>query len=984
MNIEWIKDPEVFEVNTVAPHSDHKFFIDENNNRREINLNGNWKFKYIKNICDVDFGFADKSYDCDHFDNIKVPAHIELSGYENPKYVNTMYPWDGIEDITEPCIPSILNRFGMYSKNISVDDDFCCNDVFIRFEGVESAIYLFVNGEFIGYSEDTFTPTEFDITKFITPGENKISLLVAKFCTGSWLEDQDFWRFFGIFRDVKIYATPKVHIFDMKIKTEISDDFKVGDLEVTLDIVNKQNIEYDVFYEINAKRTQCSKKFIKKINDIKLWSAEEPNLYELKIFILDKNGQLIELVKQKIGFRRFELKNKLMMINGKAITFHGVNRHEFNCYNGRVVSYEETKSDIINMKQNNINALRTSHYPNNTFLYELCDEYGIYVIDETNLETHGTWMRQGVVVQEHDHILPKDNNKWRKAILKRGKNMLERDKNHPSILIYSCGNESFGGKIIFELSNYFRKTDNSRLVHYEGVFHDRSYNDTSDMESQMYTKPEDIVSYLENEPTKPFILCEYSHSMGNSNGGLFKYIELEEKYPMYQGGFIWDYIDQSLVKKDDEGKPFFTSGGDFGDRPNDGNFCGNGLVFADRTNTPKMREVKHLYSPIKIEVKKDHALITNKNLFIDTSLFSFVYKVYKLGVLIKEDILNLFIKPNSQIMYKLPNENFFEEEHTIVIECALSNDTIYANKGHIISHGQKVINKYKNYKTVERNFKLINGNATCGIEHNETRYLIDKNTGYISSINKNGHEHLKTPIIPNFWRAPIDNDSGNGYVKKWAKWKANSLYHSLENIEINNDTIVSTYLMPFDNEKCTMTYYINKDSSLNIDIEFIATKINENMPTFGVTFKLDKDYENFEWYGNEALESQVDRRESRKTILSINKVVDNYIEYIKPQDCGNKTDIRYFKVYNNAGYGIKVSSNESFECSVLPYTSHEIENAKNSSELPPYCSNVVRISKFNTGVGGHDSWGSKPHSEFEFISSEINKFSFCIESINTI
>lgn len=978
MDLKWIENPEIFEVNTVEPHSDHLFYFDENKTTKEISLNGNWKFKYIKNIDDIDLNFCNEDYNNSHWDNIRVPAHIELSGYENPKYVNTMYPWDGIEDLVPPSIPQKINRFGLYSKEVELD--FCDNETYIRFEGVESAIYLWVNGEFIGYSEDTFTPSEFNITKVIKKGKNKISALIVKFSTGSWLEDQDFWRFFGIFRDVKIYTTPKVHVYDLNIKTELNKDFSGGSLNVELKVKSNSTDAYKIYYEFLGETKEVDEKFQINATDIVCWSAEEPKLYDLKIKIYEGDN-VIEIVDEKVGFRKFELDNKLMLINGKPISFRGVNRHEFNCNSGRVVSYEETKEDIIIMKQNNINSLRTSHYPNNSYLYRLCDEFGLYVIDETNLETHGTWMAQGKVLKDSEYIVPHNKDAWRKAVIQRGKNMLERDKNHPSIIIFSCGNESYGGDVIADLADYFRETDSSRLVHYEGIFHDRSFNNTSDMESHMYTYPEKIVEYLENAPEKPIIMCEYSHSMGNSSGGLHKYIEVEEKYQMYQGGFIWDFVDQSLLVKNDVGVPYFTSGGDFYDRPNDGNFCGNGIVFADRSITPKMAEVKFLYSPIKIEIFEKDFQVTNKNLFISTDDYNFIYKIFKMGELVRSEKLNIYIESNTSEKFTLPKECLSDEfEYTIVIECVLKNSNNWASAGHEVSHGQKVINKYSTRKHALDNVKVTNGGSTIGITLKNSTYLIDKNTGFLTSINQDGIEYLKMPLRPNFWRAPIDNEIGSGLVNEFAQWKMADLYLKLSNIEILSEGVKVQYKLPepLNEEICSVTYTFNDDNSLNVDIKLENTKNIHIMPIFGIKFKLNKDYNNFQWYGNYNLESYVDRKESSKIILNKNKVSENYINYLKPQECGNKTDVRYFEVTNAMGRGLRVSSNEPFEVSALPYTSHEIENAKNSSELPSISSTVIAVSKFNTGVGGDDSWGAKPHKEYIF-TNEHKKLSFAIE-----
>lgn len=991
MNLNYLYDTEIFEVNTVEPHSNHKFYFGEESEFQEINLNGTWKFKYLKNIDEVDFVFSN----VDQWDNIKVPAHIELSGYGEPKYVNVQYPWDGIEKLIPPSIPKEINRFGMYCRYVNLEEDFLQNETYIRFDGVESAMFLFVNDEFVGYSEDTFTPSEFDLTKFLRVGVNKISVLVAKFCTGSWLEDQDFWRFFGIFRDVKIYSIPKVHIYDLDIKPTLTNNHLDGVLNIKLKIKNFENLDFKIKMKLNEEIYNIEDTdFSCTIKNVSKWSAENPKLYPIEIIIFDEDDNIIEIIKEKIGFRTFELKNKLMLINGKPISFRGVNRHEFSCRTGRVISYEETLEDILIMKRNNINALRTSHYPNNTFVYELCDEYGIYVIDETNLETHGTW---GVGLNPNPYILPHNKKEWEKAVLQRGKNMYERDKNHPSIIIFSCGNESFGGSVISELSKYFKNVDTTRLVHYEGIFNDRTFNETSDMESQMYTTPEKVEEYLNNNPEKPIILCEYSHAMGNSNGGLHKYLEVEEKYPMYQGGFIWDFVDQSLIVKNSDGVEYFTSGGDFYDRPNDGNFCGNGIVFADRKETPKMREVKHLYSPVKIEIFESTYKITNKNLFVGTDIYDFEYEIYENGELIHKRELDIKLFPLSKETYNLPAfDDDGDCEYTFVINCYMKNKTNWCEKGHQISFGQKVINEENIFERVKKvfvndyilktsfknTFEIIETDFNIGVKICDVHYLFNKRNGELYSIKKNEKEYLKTSLRPNFWKATIDNDRANGRILEWAKWKTNSEYQILKHIKVEYTSIIAEYGFIDSEDICRICYSFCTDGSINVSVNLNCENKKLSLPNFGVIFKMDKSFENVSWYGNEALEASVDRCCSKKIVLTENKVIDNYINYLKPQDCGNKTDVRFIEIYNDEKQGLKISSHIPFEASVLPYTPFELENAKNSSELPNYTNTVITANMFKTGVGGNDSWGSKPYDEYTLKTSDKLEFCFNIEVID--
>ncbi len=995
MDLKWLQDPEIFLVNGVEPHSDHKFYLGENENEKHlINLMGEWKFKYVENINDVNLDFVKQDFDVTKWDNIKVPAHIELCGYGKPKYVNTMYPWDGLENIKPPSIPEEINKFGLYCKTVNIEENYMQQKTFIQFDGVEVAYYLWVNGKFVGYSEDSFTPTAFDITNFLSSGENKISVLVAKFSTASWLEDQDFWRFFGIFRDVKIYTTPKVHIFDMDIKPTVKNNYVDGKLNINFKMINELKNNYSLNISVINKNNEMVHThkidsendyvtYEKEIKNIDLWSAEKPYLYKIKIEVV-VNNEVIETVVNNFGFREFKLINNIMCINGKRIVFKGVNRHEFSQKNGRVITYEETLQDIITMKRNNINAVRTSHYPNNSYFYDLCDEYGLYVIDETNLETHGTWMALGQVDYSNEYIVPHDKKEWQQAVLQRGKNMLERDKNHPSIIIYSCGNEAFGGEVIYNLSQYFRQRDNSRLVHYEGIFWDRSYNDTSDMESHMYSYPKDVIKYLESDEKKPFILCEYSHAMGNSVGGINKYVELE-KYEKYQGGFIWDYIDQSLLSVDENGNEYLAVGGDFTDRPNDGNFCGNGIVFANREETPKMTEVKHVYSPIKIIFTDGKYTVYNDNLFNSTDIYNFYYTLLCDGEEVKKELININVAPQSNETFDLPSESqFLKDNKQYIVEIVVTkkDDEIWCNKEHEIYYAQYELNKFYVKENVLNKINFINGNATVGVKVKNKTYLFNKASGDLYSINDGENEYLKAPLKLNFWKAPIDNDKGCKLNAEWAMWKIASLYSYKIGMDIEENSLIVTYELPFENKpKCYIKYSFTENGDLTVNLKLEKANDSSTLPTFGVEFKMNKSYENVEWYGNCAIESYCDRSTSKRIRKNNNKVQDNYINYLKPQECGNKDNLRYIQVTNKNNKGLKIYSNDLFEATTLPYTSHELENAKNINELPQYLNTVVNINKFKSGVGGDDSWGARPHDEYILKNDNELQFEFYISII---
>lgn len=587
--LQVLENPEIFKINRLPAHSSHRYYptlelaqVGGAMPWRKC-LNGTWQFLYSETLADRPLGFEGTDFDTTTFNQIEVPGHIQLQGYGRPQYTNIAYPWDGIEKVTQPQIPKIFNPTASYVRNFTVPTDWI-DGVFISFQGVETAFNVWVNGQFVGYSEDSFTPSAFDLTPFIDKnGENKLAVQVYQFASASWLEDQDFWRMSGIFRDVYLYTKPATHIEDFFTKTLLNDkysrakvitDFKVTGMdEATIEARLLDN-EGDVVAIGNIQTAAGAANLMLEVEKPKLWSAEHPYLYSLEI-LLKQDDILVEAICQPVGIREFKMDNKIMKINGQRIVFRGVNRHEFSATRGRSITRADMEWDIKFMKAHNLNAVRTSHYPNDVYFYELCDKYGLYVIDEANIETHGSWNYS----EETDFsaYVPHDHPEWLAPVIDRAENVFARDKNHPSVIIWSCGNEAHGGEVLFKMAEYFRAQDETRLVHYEGIFWDRRYNDTSDMESQMYSKVATIREYLEKDPQKPFILCEYSHAMSNSCGGLNRYIELEE-YEMYQGGFIWDFIDQTLVKTDRYGQEFLAYGGDFDDRPSDYNFCTNGIV----------------------------------------------------------------------------------------------------------------------------------------------------------------------------------------------------------------------------------------------------------------------------------------------------------------------------------------------------------------------------------------------------------------------
>ena len=1019
-----IKNPEIFEQNRLAAHSDHVCYKNElekikGKSSLRYDMNGLWKFAYAKNQSLAPCGFEAADYDCKGWDEIRVPAHIQMEGYDVPIYTNTTYPWEADESIKPGEVPEIFNPVASYVKYFTIPENMKNKRVCISFQGVESGFALWLNGHYVGYSEDTFDPSDFELTDYIVEGENKLAVRVWKWTSSSWCEDQDFYRFSGIFRDVFLYAVPCAHVEDLSVVPTLNDTFDEGTLSVSIK-ADGDGIASVKLYELgdlSVEKYDRAKLLLEEFDielrnreicegscNVKnplLWSAEKPNLYEVKIIVKDTHGNETEFISQLAGFRRFEMVDGLMKLNGKRIVFKGVNRHEFSSITGRVPNHDEVIKDIVTMKKNNINAIRTSHYPDDSMLYELCDIYGIYMIAENNLESHGTWEAYNKGYVDLDFVVPKDKPQWREMMLDRANSCYQRDKNHPAILIWSCGNESFGGKTIYEMSQLFRQLDKHRLVHYEGVFSDRSYNDTSDMESQMYTPAAGIEKFLAEHPKKPFICCEYTHAMGNSCGAMHKYTELSDREPRYQGGFIWDYIDQSIYKKDRYGKWFLTYGGDFGDRPTDGDFSGNGICYGgEREASPKMQEVKFNYQNISVDFDSDYIFtVTNKNLFVNTSVFDAFAILLADGEEVYRTKLQISVPPMDRASYEVPvtlkNSMIdVEKEYCIVVSFVLKENTIWEKAGYEIAFGQHMIKKPVSEYSCDKSVELVVGNGNILVRGENFKALFSRmNLGMVSYV-YGGVEMLPNTIpLPNFWRTPTNNDSGNMMPQRYAQWKIASMYVTTRQNQRfadtsprvekndNNIAITYTYFMPTTPQSsCEVTYRVFGDGTIETTLSYDPVKELGDMPEFGMMFKLDADCDTVKWYGLGPKETYEDRQHGGKYGVYENKVADNIAEYLVPQESGNKCRVRYAKVMDKKGRGMLFFGDE-LSFSALPYTPHELENAAHHFELPPVHYTVVRVAKKQMGVGGDDSWGAHTHPEYLLDVSEKMEFTFCFRGI---
>ena len=846
---------------------------------------------------------------------------------------------------------------------------------------------------------------------------------------------------------------PKVHVYDLKVQPVVEESLenaklvldmeicgKVETVEKSADDAKMQNVsakitltgsrddskegvagsvsENTIFSEtisFQSNNTSDTIRFTdtgaatvhfeQQVSHPALWSAEHPDLYTLTVELLDESGNSVEFISQNIGFRRFEMKDGIMTLNGKRIVFKGVNRHEFSSKTGRAVSKEEVLQDIITMKQNNINAIRTCHYPDASGIYELCDRYGLYMIAENNLESHGSWDAASHGLVPKDTIVPGDNMDWEPMMLDRVNSCYQRDKNHPAILIWSVGNESYGGKVIFDMSEKFRAVDPHRLVHYEGIFNDRRYEATSDMESQMYTSVENVKKFLAEHKEKPFIMCEYTHAMGNSCGAMHKYTDLTDTEPRYQGGFIWDYIDQSILKKDRYGKDFQAYGGDFLERPTDYNFSGNGICYGgDRDPSPKMQEVKFNYQNISILFEKEGKFtVVNKNLFANTDRFRCVAVLQKNGVVVKKQEIETTVPPLSTKDYEIPfailraddkdQKKDPDAEYTLTVSFRLKEDMSWADAGHEVAFGQKIYKKIPAFHASEKPIRVVHGKVNIGVKGEDFDCLFSMLSGGLVSYRYAGKEMIEKIPMPNFWRAPVDNDNGSMAPARYAQWKIASMYIShrnggmFDNVPTkveekdNTVTVTYTYFMPTTPaSKCQVAYTVFGDGTIETKLMYDPVEGLPDMPEFGMMFWFNADYDNLTWYGMGPDETYADRRHGAKLGIYSNKVADNMAKYLVPQECGNKVGVRYARLVDAKGRGMMFEGDE-LSFSALPYTPHELENAAHVYELPQVHHTIVRVALAQMGVGGDDSWGSLVHPEYHIDVTKPLEFTFRFKGI---
>ena len=1022
---EWNNNPEIFHVNRLPARASLARFDSEQDalagreSQNRLSLNGRWKVRFAPNPAKREQGFHKVDYDCTAWDDINVPGNWQLQGYDYPQYTNVRYPWSERENICPPFAPTEYNPVGSYARTFCVPQSWMNQPVYLSFQGVESAFYVWINGDLVGYSEDSFTPAEFDVTPYVTEGENKIAVEVYRWCDGSWLEDQDFWRLSGIFRDVFLYSTPPVHISDLFARTAFDADYQDASLDLKITIDNYHgthshdySVRWRLFDSENSPvfsdymttaihlEESCETKLVRMmkcvVNPLK-WSAEKPNLYTLVTSLVDGTGREIDVVSCKIGFRTIEIRDGLLLINGRRIVLKGVNRHEFSCDAGRAVSFEDMVSDIKLMKTHNINAVRTSHYPNHPRWYDLCDEYGIYVMDETNLETHGTW---SYGQKELGLTVPGSDRQWSENVLDRCNSMFQRDKNHPSVIIWSLGNESFGGDNFVKMHDFLKEADPGRVVHYEGVVHWRLSDSASDIESRMYSRLGEIERYVTHDPKKPFILCEYSHAMGNSCGGLHQYWELFNKYPVLQGGFIWDWIDQGIRTRTPEGVEYFAYGGDFGESPNDGNFCGNGIIFADRKISPKIHEVKKCYENVRFKatsIENGTIEVENRNLFTSLELFELVWEVSKDGSVIEQGRLELQTPPGGQqtvhIPYERPIDAHLGPHYLLTMRLVLKTATLWGDAGHEVAFEQfplfplsakppvQILKPTSGTLRLEQDANSISVTADAFIVH------FNANTGFMDSYVMNGRERIKDGMRPWFWRACTDNDRGNKLAERCATWRTASDMPeliTLQCVDTNGRYIVcARYRLPTSSPStCSMKYTIWNDGRVEVICELVPGSDLPEIPQVGVLFSLPLVYNLVKWYGKGPHESYWDRQTGAKIGLYEGRVEEQFVPYLRPQECGNKVEVRTATVSDVGGVGLAFTMSVApLELNVLPYMPFELEGSDHPYKLPKSERTVVRLNHRQMGVGGDDSWGAKTHPEFTLPANQTYTLRFTLQGV---
>ena len=990
-------------------------------------LNGTWKFYYVDSYKDLPDNITSPEANTASWHDIQVPGNWEVQGHGVAIYTNHGYEFKA-RNPQPPLLPE-ATPVGVYRRDIDIPADWDGRDIFLHIAGAKSGVYVYINGQEVGYSEDSKNPAEFLINKYLQPGKNVLTLKIFRWSTGSYLECQDFWRMSGIERDVFLWSQPKANIQDFRVVSTLDDTYTNGIFKLAVDLKNhtQETKNLNVGYELlDAKGNLVTSEandiwvspaspqtasFEYDLKNVAPWSAEHPNLYKL-LMTIKEEGKVIEVVPFNVGFRRFEMKQidqvaedgkpyTVLLFNGQPVKFKGVNIHEHNPETGHYVTEELMRKDFELMKQNNINAVRLCHYPQDRKFYELCDEYGLYVYDEANIESHGMYysLKKGGTLG--------NNPEWLIPHMDRTMNMYERNKNYPSVTFWSLGNEAGNGYNFYQTYLYLKdKEINSmnRPVNYERAL----WEWNTDMYVPQYPSAEWLEEIGRKGSDRPVAPSEYSHAMGNSSGNLWDQWKAIYKYPNLQGGFIWDWVDQGILEKDKNGREYYTYGGDYGvNAPSDGNFLCNGIVNPDRTPHPAMAEVKYAHQNIgfeAIDLANGLFRVTNRFYFTNLKKYMVHYSVTANNKVVRSGKVSLDIEPQASKEFTVPVGNLKPQAGT---EYFVNFNVTTVEKEPLIPIGHEIAcdqfrlpieSPKKAFKTSGPKLTVSTNGDNLSASSSKVNFMFNKKTGIVTSYKVDGTEYFSEGfgIQPNFWRAPIDNDCGSLMPMRYSQWKIASMYlsHKYPNgshypglyapeIEVHEDCaeVSYRYVMPTTPaSECRLTYRVFGDGSIQTTLTYDPVKELGDMPEFGMMFKLDADYDNVTWYGMGPEETYVDRCAGAKLGVYKNKVEDNMAKYLVPQECGNKVGVRWATVTNRKGRGMMFSG-DKMEFSALPYTPHELENAMHPYELPQVHYTVVRVAKQQMGVGGDDSWGAQTHPEYLIPVDQKLEFTFTFRGI---
>jgi len=975
---------------------------------RRHSLNGTWKFHFAKNPDSRPVSFYEQNYNVSDWSEIKVPGSWELQGFDAPIYTDTRYPFPP----EPPHLPKDYNPVGSYVTTFTVPENFKGMDLFLHFGGVESAFYCWINGEFVGYSEDSRLPAEFRISKYLKSGENKLAVEVYRYSDGSYLEAQDYWRYSGIERNVWLIARPETRIKDFELIADLSDNYLNGLLDLSFTLNSRQTIKgttvqikiMDGQKEIASSRLNASSnndtilRFSKEFPEVKTWTAETPNLYTLVVNTLNRSGKVTESFVHRFGFRKVEIRNGMLLVNGTPILIKGVNRHEHDKNNGRTITVESMIEDIRLMKQFNINAVRCSHYPNYEEWYELCDEYGIYLVDEANIESHG--------MTDHPTTRTLANwDGWEIPYMERMERMVERDKNFTSIITWSLGNESGYGKHFETIYHWTKQRDPRRPVQYEG----ERGRGLTDIYCPMYARVWALRQWVNQRQAKPLILCEYAHAMGNSVGNLQDYWDLIYKYDNLQGGFIWDWVDQTFEIKDEKGKDIWAYGGDMGfvGVVNDSNFCSNGLVAADRSLHPHIWEVKKVYQYLHFEeipFTKDRIRITNRHDFIRTDAYTFHWMIKADGQILYEGDLNVpAIDPHQSVDVGLSLPTITPEagtEYFLHITAKTKEEAPLVPKGHIAATTQwqlPVIAPAMTPTTINGNIRIDETAGQLTLTGNQTNITFSKTDGKITGLQVNGKEYLLEGLRPNFWRPMTDNDVANKTGSRCATWKtaADNLVLSEWQIQGKNGDkevrIITRYDMPEQDSTCELNYIFYADGTLQVDYTFTPGKKDlPEIPRLGMYMVMKSEYDQMSWFGRGPHENYWDRKSSADIDLYQATVWEQFHPYVRSQETANKSDVRWFALQNTDGDGLLFTtcseplsvSAWNFPMQDLMYIPSTVKRLHGGS-IEKKDMVWVNIDHKQMGVGGDNTWGAQTHPEYT-ITPEKTSYSFRVIPVNKV